>query len=92
MPESITPSSNPEALIRVFSIHGRMIRHWTYVAYSPQGIVIDWDGRTDQGGVAPTGWYIFDIGLKNWPGFSSLRFKMLRIRGAPSATYDWDWN
>lgn len=91
MPESLIPAPpNSEMRVRVFDIHGRMLRHWSLVNYG-QGWVIDWDGRTDAGASAPSGWYIFDIKFKDYPGNSGVRFKMLRIRGTPSSTYNWNW-
>jgi hypothetical protein len=90
MPESLIPMSDPEAQIRVFDLRGHMVRQWTFVTKGHE-LVIDWDGRTNSGAVAPSGWYIFDIRFKNLPLRDGIRFKMLRIRGVPSSTYDWQW-
>ena len=87
MPESITPLSNPEVDIRVFDMRGHRVRHWVYVVTGHE-IVIDWNGRTESGNQAPSGWYIFEIRFKNVV-LPSVRFRMLRIRGVPSSTYDW---
>lgn len=41
--------------------------------------------------MAPSGWYIFDIRLKNLPQQTGIRFKMLRLKGTLSITDDWQW-
>lgn len=90
IPDSlIAQGPDPSADIRVYDIRGQLLRRWEYAVHPPGGLVIDWDGRTNTGRVAPTGWYIFDIRLHNWPGAQGIRFKMLRIRGVPRDTYDW---
>ncbi len=91
MPESLNPPPlPPEMQIRVFDVRGHMLRHWSYVNYGG-GFVIDWDGRSDAGVTAPSGWYFFDVSFKNYPGTSGARFKMLRIRGSFTNTYNWSW-
>jgi hypothetical protein len=88
MPETLRTLPDPEMRLRVFDMRGHLIRQWTFVAYGHQ-FEIDWDGRNDAGVVAPTGWYIFDIAIRNVPGWDHIRFKMLRIRGSVDTTYDW---
>jgi hypothetical protein len=91
MPESLVPAPpNAEMQIRVFDLCGRMLRHWSFVNYGG-GFIIDWDGKSDAGVTAPSGWYFFDIGFKNYPGTRGVRFKMLRIRGSLTSEYNWSW-
>jgi hypothetical protein len=90
VPESTTPGAYPELDIRVLNMRGHMVREWTFVVTGHQ-IVIDWDGQTSSGAVAPSGWYIFDVRFKGVPGMEGVRFKMLRIRGTLSSTYEWQW-
>ena len=87
MPESTIPYSDPELDIRVFDMRGHRVSHWGYVVTGHE-IVIDWDGRTENGNQAPTGWYIFEIRFRN-VALPNIRFRMLRIRGVPYSTYDW---
>jgi hypothetical protein len=90
LPDNVTPSpGDPEGQVRVFDTRGHLVRDWVVVINHEIGI--DWDGRTNSGAVAPSGWYIFDIWFHNL-GLKSVRFKMLRIRGTLSSTYDWQWH
>lgn len=76
--------------IRVFDIRGHLLRNWDFTN-DGSGFVIDWDGRTNAGAIAPSGWYIFDIRFRNTPYTSGARFKMLHLRGALGNSYDWEW-
>ena len=93
LPDSTTPLLNPEMRIRVFDMRGRLVWHRDFARLDPHaGVVIDWDGSTDGGASASSGWYIFDIRLKDWPPTDHIRFKMLRIRGTLSSSYNWEWS
>ena len=89
LPDSLIPQpGDPGGQVRVFDTRGHLVRNWTLLINHE--IQVDWDGRTNSGAVAPSGWYIFDIRFHNL-GLQSVRFKMLRIRGTLSSTYDWQW-
>lgn len=87
----VPPPPDAEMQIRVFDLRGRMLRHWGFVNQGHAGFTIEWDGRSDAGVIASSGWYFFDVRFKNYPGSSGVRFKMLRIRGSLASTYNWSW-
>lgn len=43
------------ASARVYDMRGQLLRRGEYAVQLPGGLVIDWDGRTNTGRVAPTG-------------------------------------
>lgn len=65
-----------EALLRIFDVSGRTVRTLYRGAATRERVVVDWDGRTDEGRAVPAGVYFVNLAI----GERSTSRKIERLR------------